>query len=72
MRPEQIAHYLGQVDRHTDGFFYSKQWESWHNVADDVVIDRASYPIPPSWRTVYERTHPIQRSFFHGLYATRS
>jgi putative sugar O-methyltransferase len=71
MRPQQIAHYLGQVDRHTDGFFYTKQWESWHNTDDDVVIDRASYPIPPSWRTVYERTHPIQRAFFHGLYATR-
>jgi putative sugar O-methyltransferase len=71
MRPEQIAHYLGQVDRHTDGFFYTKQWQSWHNTEDDVVIDRASYPIPPSWRTLYERTHPIQRSFFHALYATR-
>ena len=69
MRPEQIAHYLGQVDRHTDGFFYTKQWETWHNPDDDVVVDRASYPIPARWRTVYERTHPIQRAFFHGLYA---
>lgn len=68
MRPEQIAHYLGQVDRHTDGFFYTKQWETWHNPDDDVVVDRASYPIPPRWRTVYEGTHPVQRAFFHGLY----
>ncbi|HUR86500.1 MAG TPA: putative sugar O-methyltransferase [Solirubrobacteraceae bacterium] len=71
MRPEQIAHYLGLAGRHTDGFFYSKQWNRWHNPDDDVVVDRASYPIPPSWRTVYERTHPIQRAFFHGLYSTR-
>lgn len=71
MRPEQIAHYLREADRHTDGFCYSKQWNSWHNPDDDVVVDRASYPIPPAWRTVYERTHPIQRAFFHALYATR-
>ncbi|MDP2709981.1 MAG: putative sugar O-methyltransferase [Solirubrobacteraceae bacterium] len=71
MRPEQIAHYLGQVDRHTNGFFYSKQWETWHNTEDDLVIDRASYPIPFSWRTIAEHTHPIQQAFFHGLYSTR-
>jgi putative sugar O-methyltransferase len=71
MRPEQIAHYLGQADLHTDGFFYTKQWATWHNPDDDVVVDRASYPYPPSWRKVYERTHPIQRAFFHGLYSTR-
>ncbi|MDT7713252.1 MAG: hypothetical protein QOG46_1974 [Pseudonocardiales bacterium] len=72
MRPEQIAHYLGEVDRHTNGFFYTKQWGSWHNPDDDVVVDRTSYPYPPSWRQVYERTHPIQRAFFHGLYGTRA
>jgi putative sugar O-methyltransferase len=72
MRPDQIAHYLGQVDRHTDGFFYTKQWERWHNTEDDIVIGRADYPIPASWRTLYEHRHPIQRAFFHGLYATRS
>lgn len=71
MRPEQIAHYLGQVDRHTDGVFYTKQWQSWHNTEDDVVIGRSDYPIPPAWRTIYERTHPIQRNFFHALYSTR-
>jgi len=71
MRPEQIAHYLEQIDRHTDGFFYTKQWRSWHNSEDDVVIAQADYPIPAAWRAVYERTHPIQRAFFHGLYSTR-
>lgn len=71
MRPEQIAHYLGQADRHTDGFFYTKQWQRWHNPEDDVVMTRAGYPIPATWRRIYERPHPIQRAFFHGLYATR-
>jgi len=71
MRPEQIAHYLGQVGRHTAGYFYTKQWQSWHNEADDVVIDRESYPIPESWRTMAARTHPIQRAFFEALYDVR-
>jgi putative sugar O-methyltransferase len=68
MRPEQIAHYLRQADRHTRGFAYLKQWERWHNPDDDVVVARADYPIPPRWQTVYEQVHPIQRRFFHGLY----
>jgi len=71
MRPEQIAYYLGQVDRHTDGFFYTKQWETWHNTEDDIVVGRADYPIPATWRTIYALKHPIQRAFFHALYSTR-
>jgi len=68
MRPEQIAHYIEQADRHTRGFAYPKQWERWHNPEDDVVIARADYPIPQRWEQVYERGHPIQRAFFHALY----
>lgn len=71
MRLDQIAHYLGQIDRHTDGYFYTKQWETWHNTEDDIVIGRSDYPIPAAWRTIYEHRHPIQRAFFHGLYGTR-
>jgi putative sugar O-methyltransferase len=68
MRPDQIAYYLGQVDRHTRGCFYTKQWLDWHNTEDDVRVTRDDYPIPPHWETVYSHRHPIQRSFFHALY----
>ena len=68
MRPEQIAHYLGQVDRHCAGTFYTKQWQSWRNPYDGVVIERADYPIPSHWELVYSREHPIQTAFFHALY----
>lgn len=71
MRPEQIAHYLGQADRHTKGCFYTKQWQRWHNEADDVVIAREDYPIPAGWRLLHSRTHPIQRAFFEALYEVR-
>lgn len=68
MLPAQIDHYLGQADRHSDGYFYTKQWLDWHNPHDDVRITREDYPIPPRWQTVYSHRHPIQRSFFHALY----
>jgi putative sugar O-methyltransferase len=68
MRPEQIAYYLVEADRHTRGFAYLKQWRSWHNPEDDVVIAREDYPIPPAWQELHSRIHPIQRAFFDALY----
>jgi putative sugar O-methyltransferase len=68
MRREQIAYYLGQVDRHTAGHFYTKQWLTWHNPDDDIVVGREDYPIPPAWDVVYSHQHPIQTAFFHALY----
>jgi putative sugar O-methyltransferase len=71
MRPPQIAHYLGQVDRHTAGCFYTKQWQHWHNPDDGVDIRREDYPIPPHWDVVYSRRHPVQPAFFDALYRVR-
>lgn len=71
MRPDQIAYYIAWVDAHTDGYFYSKQWIRSVNPHDGVVIRREDYPIPPAWRVVFDRTHPVQTSFFEALYATR-
>lgn len=68
MRPEQIEHYLHAVDRHTDGFFYTKQWQRSVNPHDELVVERDDYPIPPHWQTVYSRDHEIQTAFFEALY----
>lgn len=68
MRPDQIVHYFRAIDRHCSGHFYTKQWVSFTNVNDGVVIDRDGYPVPDGWRTVYSRTHPIQTRFFEALY----
>ena len=68
MRPEQIAHYLGEVGKHTAGFFYTKQWERSVNPYDRVVIRREDYPIPKEWETVFLRKHPVQRLFFEAMY----
>jgi len=68
MRPEQIAHYLGEIDRHCAGRFYSKQWQRSVNEHDGLVISHDDYPIPAGWRTVYDRPHPVQVKFFEALY----
>ncbi|OGO54091.1 MAG: hypothetical protein A2Z32_13180 [Chloroflexi bacterium RBG_16_69_14] len=68
MRPDQIANFLVQVGRHTDGIFYMKQWRTWANQVDGVTIRQEDYPIPASWELVYEREHPVQADFFEAAY----
>jgi putative sugar O-methyltransferase len=71
MRPDQIAHYLGVVDRHTRGVFYMKQWQTWTNPRDGVTIRQADYPIPAGWKRIYERRHPIQTHFFEAAFEVK-
>jgi putative sugar O-methyltransferase len=68
MTREQIGHYVGQVDRLTRGFFYSKQWRKSRAPGNEFRIAQDEYRLPPTWKTVYEERHPIQPLFFHGLY----
>ncbi len=71
MRPEQIAYYLGEIDRLTDGHFYMKQWKVSRNDHDGVVIRHTDYPIPPHWQRRYIRTCRIHTPFFEAVWATR-
>jgi putative sugar O-methyltransferase len=68
MRPDQVANFIGQVGRHTDGVFYMKQWREWMNPVDGIVMRQEDYPIPRSWHRIYERPHPIQTHFFEAAY----
>jgi putative sugar O-methyltransferase len=68
MTPEQIAHYFKLIDRSTEGWFYSKQWQSSKNADDELVIDRGDYPVPNDWDVVFDRTHALNPEFFEALY----
>lgn len=68
MRPDQVANFFIQVEKHTDGIFYMKQWRAWTNEIDGVTMRQEDYPIPPSWVPVYERHHPVQTQFFEAAY----
>jgi putative sugar O-methyltransferase len=71
MRRDQIAHYMGMVDRHTSGIFYMKQSREWTNPRDAVTIGERTYPIPTGWRTIYHRSHPVQTHFFEAAFQIR-
>jgi putative sugar O-methyltransferase len=68
MTRDQIGHYLVQIDRLTRSFFYSKQWRKSRAPGNEFRIAQGEYPLPPTWKTVYEERHPVQPLFFHGLY----
>jgi putative sugar O-methyltransferase len=68
MRRDQIAHYFGSVASHCRGHFYTKQWLRSLNPFDEIVVRREEYPVPPTWRAVFDRVHPIQTTFFEALY----
>ncbi len=67
MTREQIRNYLNQVNRLSNGYFYTKQWIISY-AKDNFRIRENEYPIPKNWSAVYKHRHPIQRFFFEALY----
>ena len=70
MRREQIEFYFDQIDRLTNGVFYTKQWLSSRSTKEEgFVVRQGEYPVKATWRTLYDERHPFQTWFFHALYA---
>jgi hypothetical protein len=63
-RQPQIAQYLQQADRATRQVIYLKQWIEFKNLADDILITRASYRLPQNWRVVHDAPDSVQERFF--------
>lgn len=68
MRSDQVATFIDQIGRHTDGVFYMKQWRDWANPIDGVTIGQGDYVLPASWRRLFERSHPVQTDFFEAAF----
>lgn len=64
MRPPQIDHYIQQMARTARHAIYLKQWTEFKNLADDIVITRASYRFPADWRIVHDAADLVQDRFF--------
>jgi cation diffusion facilitator CzcD-associated flavoprotein CzcO len=64
MRQPQIDHYLQQMARAARHVIYLKQWIEFKNLADHVVITRASYRFPADWRIVHDAADSVQDRFF--------
>jgi len=69
MLPVQVNHYINQVNRLTQGYFYMKQWKKWFNAADQVEITEASYPVPDNWVKLFWRECRVQTLFFESLFS---
>ena len=64
MRQAQIDHYLQQMARAARHVIYLKQWSEFKNLADDILITRASYRLPADWRIVHDAVDSVQDRFF--------
>ena len=64
----QVHNYFALVDRYCRGRFYTKQWRVSRTQMNGCTLRENDYPVPATWRTIYQRRHPIQRMFFEALY----
>lgn len=69
MRVDTINYFFREIDRVTNGFFYTKQWLVQNNRQDNVVIKREDYPIPPSWTRLAEGIDPINQRLFEEVWS---
>jgi hypothetical protein len=68
MTVPQVEWYFGQIDRTLAGRFYTKQWRVSRTPVNGCTLREGDYPVPSTWRTLFQRRHPIQRMFFDALY----
>lgn len=69
MTPAQVAEYLTLLDRTAaGGTVYLKQWETWHNPADDVDLRFRDYPVPARWERLLYEPAPVQRRFVQAAW----
>jgi hypothetical protein len=68
MPPNVIEHYFSQIDRITNGVFYTKQRKREDNVEDKVVVSDDSYPLRPRWSELFRRTTTLYESFFEAAW----
>jgi putative sugar O-methyltransferase len=68
MTVPQVQNYFRLIDVLCRGRFYTKQWRVSRTQVNGCTLREHDYPVAASWRTLYHRTHPIQRMFFEALY----
>ena len=59
MRFDQIGFYLAQLAAKATSVVYMKNWTTWKNPADGIVVDRNTFRMPAPWQGVLDEAHPI-------------
>jgi putative sugar O-methyltransferase len=68
MTVPQVENFFRLIDRTCRGRFYTKQWRVSRTQINGCTLRERDYPVRPTWRTVFQRRHPVQRMFFDALY----
>ncbi|MGD0462746.1 MAG: putative sugar O-methyltransferase [Tepidisphaeraceae bacterium] len=68
MKPKAIAYYFQEIGRLTTRYFYFKQWKTWTNPEDHIVISEGDYPVGKEWRRIFQQQCAVQTQFFEALY----
>lgn len=70
MTRDKIEYFLHQFERllRPGGSFYLKAWKRSVLPVDDVVIERADYPIPANWELKAESTTVFHPDFFEAVF----
>ena len=69
MTREQVAGYLRILGRIAEsGTVYLKQWISWKNPVDDLVLRFEDYSISGRWEPLFRERAPVQTNFAHAAW----
>jgi hypothetical protein len=64
MTTQQVAGYLGLLDRVTaGGTVFLKQLATWKNPVDGIVMRFDEYPVPSRWTPIFSEVAPVQTTF---------
>lgn len=68
MRVDSINYFFREIERVTRGHFYTKQWLRQNNREDNVVIEKADYPVPAVWKNRLDSMDPINKRLFQQVW----
>jgi len=71
MRIDSIHYFFRQIERVTRDFFYTKQWLIQNNREDQVVIERNDYPVPKTWKRLFDGIDPINQRLFQEVWCIK-
>ncbi len=68
MRVDSINYFFREIDRVTQGHFYTKQWLVQNNRQDGIVIEKDDYPVPAAWTNRLDSIDPINKRLFQQVW----
>ena len=71
MRREQISWFLDRIGQMTRHSFMSKQYYTWKNIADGIVVTKGDFAMKRDFDLVYDQPDEINKDLFVQLWTRR-